>query len=62
MEKELEVLIPVEVGYECDLCKKGLMYPTGVINQGFEHKCDKCGNTQSFDIKYPTVKYRKMNN
>lgn len=61
MEKELGTLIPVEIDYECDVCKRGFMHPTGEINQGFEHKCTNCDNKQIFEIKYPTVKFKKLN-
>lgn len=61
MEKIVEVLVPAEVGYECDDCKKGFMYPTGLIvrGKGLEHKCDNCSSKKVLKEKYPLMKYIK---
>lgn len=59
MEKELKILIPIEVDYECDTCKDGFMHPTGKVNQGYEHECSNCGNKQTFNIQYPTVIFKR---
>lgn len=59
MEKQLEKLVPVKVGYQCDSCKEGFMYPTenSNIEEGFEHKCNHCGDIKVLPTLYPTVNF-----
>lgn len=46
----------------CDECKKGKMMPNGnVVLTTFPtqylHKCDNCGHTENYNVKYP---YHKL--
>lgn len=45
------------VNYNCDSCKTGKMLPTGISLTCdpplFQHKCDNCGEINSFHHVYP---------
>lgn len=45
------------VNYICDSCKTGKMLPTGIALTSmpplFQHKCDNCGEINSFIHTYP---------
>lgn len=49
--------------YVCDSCKEGVMeFSKSVIKNEqlvYTHVCNKCGNTEDLDIRYPTFKVVK---
>lgn len=52
--------------YICDKCKEGEMLPTGenmwLSNPPkFPHRCNKCGFESAFIERYPTIKFRIIN-
>lgn len=61
VRKRMTRLIPFEVQYECDECEDGFMVATGKTYLSsppkIEHKCQKCGNVECLDDKYPKVEF-----
>lgn len=62
MEKEINV-VPYAVIRICDSCNQGEMLPTGEVKYPgplwCEHRCERCGNTNNFNEKYPLIKFRR---
>lgn len=44
-----------QVDEQCPACNSGWMRPTGIVPaEGlFEHKCNSCGYTSTYNIRYP---------
>lgn len=63
MEKEVKVT-PYAVVKICESCGEGEMFLIGDIKLSnppkWEHKCEKCGASNYFEEKYPTVRYRRQ--
>ena len=54
----------VGVDYVCDECGTGLMESTGVALMSnppwYPHHCSHCGATKNISERYPTVRYRPV--
>lgn len=51
-------VIPYEYNYLCDSCERGMMKPTGRINDGMiEHQCMICSHQQDMSKTYPHIEY-----
>ena len=54
-------VIPFTVDYVCDSCGVGVMHPTGISllcsQPQYPHECDKCGESKTFNNKYPYMSY-----
>lgn len=61
MEEEFSV-VPIGVKCKCNLCDFGEMIYTGLnnwkSNKSFEHKCNQCENVKYLNEKYPTIRYK----
>ena len=66
METKHEVKV-FQINKVCERCKdNGSSIFTGTCfsaghKKMFEHKCDKCGATEFFEIEYPFLEYEKIN-
>jgi hypothetical protein len=54
----------IGIDYVCDACGEGTMERFGpiVLTSNpplFEHKCNKCGASQFFNMTYPATGYRR---
>ena len=53
-----------KVEYVCDMCKDGVMEPSGktiVIDPPeYVHVCNSCGNKDSFLIRYPEIRCKPI--
>lgn len=63
MEQTTEVNC-VEITMICDKCGAGVMGPTGYSYMTsppkYPHKCNKCGNSDTYRKIYPCIEYRKI--
>ncbi len=59
-------VLPIEVDYICDSCKKGRMRPpkngaTQATNPiKFQHECLNCGKGAFFPLHYPLLRYQPI--
>lgn len=64
MKKETEIKIKhFEVKQYCDKCGEELKFTGEVLlsnPEKYVHKCEKCGNTEWLDKKYPCIEERKV--
>jgi len=64
---ELEYpVLPIEVDYICDTCKKGRMRPpkNGTTQNTnppkFQHECLNCKESVFFHVRYPLIRYKPI--
>lgn len=62
MPEKLRPVETVQVDYVCDKCGIGHMELTGRMLLSdppkWPHECTNCCAERTFDVKYPTVRYR----
>lgn len=63
MEVSEEVRV-IMISQKCDQCKTGNMKCTGTgftqMNTSWEHKCDLFKKIKWYDVKYPLITYRHI--
>jgi hypothetical protein len=63
MSREQIPLRPIQIDFRCNACGIGFMRPQGNILMSnpplFSHACNHCGEEETFQEKYPTVRFAK---
>lgn len=62
MEKKIKVDTYI-INFMCEKCKVGSMVSSGIILTSdppkYEHRCNKCGIKENYDIRYPDIRYER---